>query len=296
MADPESRRDRRHRRHRGRARGLPLGQPVDRRRAGQRAGAGRRHRRHRRCRAHASPTRKAFDNSILCTNESVADRRGAGRPTRFKRELGAQRRASARRRRGERDARRAVSRRAASTSSWSASDAARACRRRPGSRCRRRPACWWRRSTLIGRRSRSRARSCSRARARARARRRARRSTRRARSCASAAPATRPSSTRSDPQHDPRLRRRGGGAARRPSTRPAAPAASGFDTNLAPTMTIGTGFFGRSSLAENLQPQHLVQWTRIALPRGCGEAVRRLRHPGLQPMRRCAPGDRRAPR
>jgi hypothetical protein len=29
-------------------------------------------------------------------------------------------------------------------------------------------------------------------------------------------------------------------------------------------MTIGTGFFGRSSLTENLQPDHLVQWTRLA--------------------------------
>ena len=40
--------------------------------------------------------------------------------------------------------------------------------------------------------------------------------------------------------------------------------ASGFDTWLAPTMTVGTGFFGRSSLSENLAPDHLVQWTRIA--------------------------------
>jgi acetaldehyde dehydrogenase / alcohol dehydrogenase len=39
---------------------------------------------------------------------------------------------------------------------------------------------------------------------------------------------------------------------------------SGIETGLAPTMTIGTGFFGRSSLAENLQPKHLVQWTRLA--------------------------------
>ncbi len=39
---------------------------------------------------------------------------------------------------------------------------------------------------------------------------------------------------------------------------------SGLDTGLAPTMTIGTGFFGRSSLGENLQPKHLVQWTRLA--------------------------------
>ena len=39
---------------------------------------------------------------------------------------------------------------------------------------------------------------------------------------------------------------------------------SGFDTNLAPSMTIGTGFFGRSSIGENLEPRHLVNWTRIA--------------------------------
>jgi hypothetical protein len=29
-------------------------------------------------------------------------------------------------------------------------------------------------------------------------------------------------------------------------------------------MTIGTGFFGGSSVAENLQPKHFVQWTRLA--------------------------------
>ena len=39
---------------------------------------------------------------------------------------------------------------------------------------------------------------------------------------------------------------------------------SGIETGLAPSMTVGTGFFGRSSLAENLQPKHLVQWTRLA--------------------------------
>jgi acetaldehyde dehydrogenase / alcohol dehydrogenase len=39
---------------------------------------------------------------------------------------------------------------------------------------------------------------------------------------------------------------------------------SGLETGLAPTMTIGTGFFGRSSLGENLQPKHFVQWTRLA--------------------------------
>jgi len=39
---------------------------------------------------------------------------------------------------------------------------------------------------------------------------------------------------------------------------------SGLETNLAPTMTIGTGFLGRSSVGENLEPKHLVNWTRIA--------------------------------
>lgn len=45
---------------------------------------------------------------------------------------------------------------------------------------------------------------------------------------------------------------------------PGSTGGAGLDTNLAPTMTIGTGFFGRSSLTENLQPQHLTQWTRVA--------------------------------
>jgi hypothetical protein len=29
-------------------------------------------------------------------------------------------------------------------------------------------------------------------------------------------------------------------------------------------MTIGTGFFGRSSLGENLEPRHLINMTRVA--------------------------------
>jgi acetaldehyde dehydrogenase/alcohol dehydrogenase len=45
---------------------------------------------------------------------------------------------------------------------------------------------------------------------------------------------------------------------------PGSTGSSGLDTNLAPTMTVGTGFFGRSSLTENLQPGHLTQWTRLA--------------------------------
>ena len=55
----------------GRARGLPLGQPGDRRRAGQRPRAGRRDGRSRARAARCIVDSKAFDNSILCTNESV---------------------------------------------------------------------------------------------------------------------------------------------------------------------------------------------------------------------------------
>ena len=39
---------------------------------------------------------------------------------------------------------------------------------------------------------------------------------------------------------------------------------AGIETALAPSMTVGTGFFGRSSVGENLEPKHLVQWTRLA--------------------------------
>ena len=46
---------------------------------------------------------------------------------------------------------------------------------------------------------------------------------------------------------------------------------AGLETNLAPSMTIGTGFFGRSSVGENLNPSHLVQWTRLAYNRDPAE-------------------------
>ena len=45
---------------------------------------------------------------------------------------------------------------------------------------------------------------------------------------------------------------------------PGSTGSSGLDTFLAPTMTVGTGFFGGSSLTENLQPRDLVQWTQVA--------------------------------
>jgi acetaldehyde dehydrogenase/alcohol dehydrogenase len=39
---------------------------------------------------------------------------------------------------------------------------------------------------------------------------------------------------------------------------------AGLETNLAPSMTIGTGYVGRSSMGENLQPSHLVNPVRLA--------------------------------
>jgi acyl-CoA reductase-like NAD-dependent aldehyde dehydrogenase len=48
---------------------------------------------------------------------------------------------------------------------------------------------------------------------------------------------------------------------------------AGFGTHLAPSMTIGTGFAGRSSLGENLQPKHLVNLTRIAYSTDASEVL-----------------------
>jgi acyl-CoA reductase-like NAD-dependent aldehyde dehydrogenase len=39
---------------------------------------------------------------------------------------------------------------------------------------------------------------------------------------------------------------------------------AGLDTNLAPSMTLGTGFAGHSSIGANLEPRHLVNWTQVA--------------------------------
>ena len=48
---------------------------------------------------------------------------------------------------------------------------------------------------------------------------------------------------------------------------------AGFDTHLAPSMTIGTGFAGRSSLGENLEPRHLVNRARIAYSADVSQAL-----------------------
>jgi|FEC22Drversion2_1045045.scaffolds.fasta_scaffold00009_218 acetaldehyde dehydrogenase/alcohol dehydrogenase len=59
--------------------------------------------------------------------------------------------------------------------------------------------------------------------------------------------------------------------------------AAGFDTHLGPSMTIGTGFVGGSSIGDNLTPQHFVQFARIAYNRS--EAVPFGRFEGLDPLR-----------
>lgn len=45
---------------------------------------------------------------------------------------------------------------------------------------------------------------------------------------------------------------------------PCTQGAAGFQTALAPTFTIGTGYYGHSSVGENIGPKHLVHWTRLA--------------------------------
>jgi len=74
---------------------------------------------------------------------------------------------------------------------------------------------------------------------------------------------------------------------------PCSQGAAGFGTDLAPTFTIGTGFFGRSSVGENIGPQHLVHWTRIALHEDAANIMAEfpravLSHPGPLPE---APAD-----
>lgn len=48
--------------------------------------------------------------------------------------------------------------------------------------------------------------------------------------------------------------------------------ASGYETNLGPSMTIGTGFAGGSSIGDNLTPHHLLHFARIAYNKDASEA------------------------
>ena len=57
---------------------------------------------------------------------------------------------------------------------------------------------------------------------------------------------------------------------------------SGFETNLGPSMTIGTGFSGGSSLSENLTPHHMVQYARIAYNKQASESFGDFK--GMDPL------------
>jgi hypothetical protein len=48
--------------------------------------------------------------------------------------------------------------------------------------------------------------------------------------------------------------------------------ASGYETNLGPSMTIGTGFVGGSSIGDNLTPHHLLHYARIAYNKEASES------------------------
>lgn len=59
--------------------------------------------------------------------------------------------------------------------------------------------------------------------------------------------------------------------------------AAGFETHLGPSMTIGTGFVGGSSIGDNLTPDHFVQFSRIAYNKA--DTVPFGRFEGLDPLR-----------
>jgi acetaldehyde dehydrogenase / alcohol dehydrogenase len=58
--------------------------------------------------------------------------------------------------------------------------------------------------------------------------------------------------------------------------------AAGFETNLGPSMTIGTGFAGGSSIGDNLTPHHFVQFARIAYNKDASELFGNF--DGLDPL------------
>lgn len=58
--------------------------------------------------------------------------------------------------------------------------------------------------------------------------------------------------------------------------------ASGYETNLGPSMTIGTGFVGSSSIGDNLTPHHLMNYARIAYNKEASESFGNFS--GLDPL------------
>ncbi len=58
--------------------------------------------------------------------------------------------------------------------------------------------------------------------------------------------------------------------------------AAGYETNLGPSMTIGTGFAGGSSIGDNLTPHHLLHYARIAYNKEASEIFGSFE--GLDPL------------
>lgn len=58
--------------------------------------------------------------------------------------------------------------------------------------------------------------------------------------------------------------------------------AAGYETNLGPSMTIGTGFAGGSSTGDNLTPHHLLHYARIAYNKEASEIFGNFE--GLDPL------------
>ena len=58
---------------------------------------------------------------------------------------------------------------------------------------------------------------------------------------------------------------------------PAVLVSAGLGSGLNPTATLGTGFYGRSSIGDNVGPMHLVQWSKVAyaedIPQGLDDAL-----------------------
>lgn len=75
---------------------------------------------------------------------------------------------------------------------------------------------------------------------------------------------------------------------------PCSQGAAGFGTYLPPSFTIGTGFAGRSSVGENVGPQHLVHWTRIAYAKEAPADLDGLDLSGVSSDNRPPPGRARA--
>lgn len=74
---------------------------------------------------------------------------------------------------------------------------------------------------------------------------------------------------------------------------PCSQGAAGFGTNLAPSFTIGTGYFGRSSVGDNVGPEHLINWTRIAYNTDPAEVFGDFT--GLEPWSHLDPAARTVP-